>query len=386
MKVFDALVLGLGALGSAVLLQLARRGIRVLGVDRLAPPHTQGSSHGETRITRCAIGEGEHFTPLALRSHVLWREIESETGAKLLTTPGVLVLSSPARTSFTHVEDFFANTVAAARRYHIAHEILDAEAIRRRYGQFCVRDDEIGYFEPGGGFLRPESCLSAQLELARRHGAEIHVNERVLSFAPRRADVVVTTDRDTYVAGQLVVAAGPWLPELLDSSFAGHFRVYRQAQFWFADPAGLFGAGRFPVFIWELSGRSQSIYGFPDIDGAGVKIATEQFDSTTTAAAPEIGISASESAAMHATYIAPFLPQLSATCTRASTCLYTVTADFGFVVDQHPQSDRVILASCCSGHGFKHSPALGEAIAGLIVDGRSPTDLGSFKLARLSVH
>ena len=167
MKVFDALVLGLGALGSAALLQLARRGIRVLGVDRLAPPHTQGSSHGETRITRCAIGEGEHFTPLALRSHVLWREIESETGAKLLTTPGVLVLSSPARTSFTHVEDFFANTVAAARRYHIAHEILDAEAIRRRYGQFCVRDDEIGYFEPGGGFLRPESCLSAQLEQAR---------------------------------------------------------------------------------------------------------------------------------------------------------------------------------------------------------------------------
>ena len=133
MKAFDALVLGLGALGSAVLLQLARRGIRVLGVDRLAPPHTQGSSHGETRITRCAIGEGEHFTPLALRSHVLWREIESETGAKLLTTRGVLVLSSPARTSFTHVENFFANTVAAARKYHIAHEILDAEAIRRRY-------------------------------------------------------------------------------------------------------------------------------------------------------------------------------------------------------------------------------------------------------------
>jgi sarcosine oxidase len=386
MKVFDALVLGLGALGSAVLLQLARRGIRVLGVDRLAPPHTRGSSHGETRITRCAIGEGEHFTPLALRSHALWREIESETGAKLLTTRGVLVLSSPAKTSFTHVENFFANTVAAARKYHIAHEILDAEAIRRRYGQFCVRDDEIGYFEPGGGFLRPEACLSAQLELARRHGAEIHVNERVLSFAPRRADVVVTTDRDTYIAGQLVVAAGPWLPELLDASVARHFQIYRQVQFWFADSVGLFGAGRFPVFIWELSGRGQSIYGFPDIDGAGVKIATEQFDSTTTAAAPGIGVGTSESAAMHATYVAPFLPQLSATCTRASTCLYTVTADFGFVVDQHPESDRVILAACCSGHGFKHSPALGEAIAELIVNGRSPTDLGSFKLARLSVH
>jgi len=386
MKAFDALVLGLGALGSAVLLQLARRGIRVLGVVRLAPPHTQGSSHGETRITRCAIGEGEHFTPLALRSHVLWREIESETGAKLLTTRGVLVLSSPARTSFTHVENFFANTVAAARKYHIAHEILDAEAIRRRYGQFRIRDDEIGYFEPGGGFLRPEACLAAQLELARHHGAEIHVNERVLSFAPRRADVVVTTDKDTYVAGQLVVAAGPWLPELLDASLARHFRIYRQALFWFADLAGLFGAGRFPVFIWELSGRRQSIYGFPDIDGNGVKIATEQFDLATTAAAPGSEVGASEPAAMHAAYVAPFLPQLSATCTRASTCLYTVTADFGFVLDRHPESGRVIIASCCSGHGFKHSPALGEAVAEIIANGRSSIDLRPFEFARLSVY
>lgn len=386
MKAFDVVVLGLGAVGSAVLLQLARRGVRALGVDRLTPPHTRGSSHGETRITRCAIGEGEHFTPLALRSHVLWREIERETGTNLLTTRGVLVLSSPARTSFTHVENFFANTVAAARKYHIAHEILDADSIRQRYGQFKIHDDEIGYFEPGGGFLRPEACLSAQLELARRHGAEIHVDERVLNFVPRAADVVVTTDRDTYVAEQLVVAAGPWLPELLDTNLARLFRICRQVLFWFADPQGLFGVDRFPVFIWELSGRKQSIYGFPDIDGSGVKVATEQFDSTTTAASAESEIGAIESAAMHGAYVAPFLPELSATCTRTTTCLYTVTADFGFVVDRHPESDRVILASCCSGHGFKHSPALGEAIAQLIVNAGSPIDLRPFKLARLSVH
>jgi sarcosine oxidase len=386
MRIFDAVVLGLGAMGSAVLYQLSGRGVRVLGIDRFTPPHALGSSHGETRITRCAIGEGEQFAPLALRSHALWREIERESGRKLLTAQGMLIISSAAKTSFTHVEDFFANTVSAARRYGIAHEILDADAIRRRYAQFQIRDDEIGYYEPGAGFVRPEACIAVQLDLARRRGAEIHANERVLSFAPRAADVVVTTDKDSYVAGQLVVAAGPWLPELLDARLARHFQVHRQAQFWFADPTHSFRPECFPVFIWELSGRRQAIYGFPDVDGSGVKVATEQYDAATTASSATREVDAAEVAAMHETYVAPFLPELSATCTRASSCLYTVTRDFGFVVDRHPESGRVIVASCCSGHGFKHSPALGEAVAEMMANGHSRIDLSPFGLARLSVY
>jgi sarcosine oxidase len=385
MKTFDVAVLGLCGMGSAVLSRLAARGLRALGVDRYHPPHAWGSSHGDTRITRCAIGEGEHYTPLALRSHALWREIESDTGMQLLSPIGVLILSGAARTSFTHVENFFANTVAAARQYRIDHEILDADAIRRRYGQFRIRDDEVGYYEPGAGFLQPEACIAAQLELARRRGAEIHANERVTEFSQRQANVVITTDRDTYAADQLVVAAGSWLPELLDAKLARNFRVYRQVMYWFADPAGAFRPDRFPVFIWELSGRKQSIYGFPNLDGTGVKVATEQYDCPTTASGAGREVEAEESAAMHAAYVAPFLPGLSATCTRAAACLYTVTADFGFVIDRLRDSPRVIVASCCSGHGFKHTAALGEAVAEMIVDGRSRIDLSRFAFARLSV-
>ncbi|HEY2444229.1 MAG TPA: N-methyl-L-tryptophan oxidase [Rhizomicrobium sp.] len=386
MKVFDVAVLGLGALGSAALLQLTRRGVHVVGIDRFSPPHDRGSSHGGTRITRSAIGEGEHYTPLALRSHALWREIEQQTGETLLTSQGLLVISGAARTSFTHVENFYANTLAAAHRYGIAHEILDADEIRRRYNQFRIRDDEIGYYEPGAGYLRPEACIAAQLALARRNGAEIRTHERVLRFALRAADVLVTTDKESYVVKTLLLAAGPWLPELLDDKLAQDFRVFRQAMFWFADPAGAFRADRFPVFIWELAGRSQSIYGFPDIDGTGVKVATEQYVATTAASSVDREIGATESVAMHETYVAPFLPELSATCTRAATCLYTVTADFGFVVDRHPDSENVIVASCCSGHGFKHSAALGEALAEVMVNGRSTIDLRPFALKRLSVH
>src|SRR5438552_3323285 len=216
MNTFDVAVLGLGAIGSPTVYQLAKRKARVLGIDRYAPPHTLGSTHGDTRITREAIGEGEHLTPIARRSHQLWRDIEQEAGASLLATPGVLIISSPARTSVTHVEHFLANTIAAARKYGISHEILDAGTVRSRYPQFRLRNDETGYFEPGAGFVRPEACVAAQLALARRHGADIHLNERVTDFVPHPDHVLITTERETWRANSLIIAAGAWLPEFLE--------------------------------------------------------------------------------------------------------------------------------------------------------------------------
>src|SRR5262245_32171576 len=166
MQRYDTIVLGLGAMGSAALFHLAKRGQNVLGIDRFSPPHTLGSSHGDTRVTRLAIGEGAHYTPLVMRSHQLWRDIEKETGRDLMTTTGGLIISSQSTTSRMHVQDFFGTTVAAAETYGIEHEILDAQAIRRRFPPFNVRDDEIGYFEHEAGFLRPEACIAAQLSLA----------------------------------------------------------------------------------------------------------------------------------------------------------------------------------------------------------------------------
>ena len=384
-KSFDVIVLGLGALGSATLFQLSRRGARVLGIDRFAPPHMYGSTHGGTRITRQASGEGPHLTPLALRSHALWREIEGETGAALFVAGGVLIISGHAKTSFTHVANFFDTTVAAARSHGIAHEIWDAETLRRRFPQFRVRDDEIGYYEPDGGFLRPEACVAAQLELARRSGADVRLNECMTSFSVRGGCVLISTNKGRYAADRLVIAAGPWLPGLLDRDLARLFRIFPQKQFWFTPHDNLFHADRFPTFIWELSGPKQAIYGFPDVDGAGVKIATEQYEVMATPMGLVRDIDASECASMYESYVAPFLPELGAGCTRASTCFYTVTPDFGFVLDRHPASERIIIASCCSGHGFKHSVALGEATAELIVDGQSRIDLSSFALTRFAV-
>jgi sarcosine oxidase len=382
MQTFDVAVVGLGAVGGATAYQLARQNARVLGIDRHAPPHALASSHGGTRITREAIGEGEHLTPLARRSHQLWREIEVQTGASLLSTSGVLIISSPNKTSFTHVENFFENTIATARKHGIAHEVLDADAIRERYPQFRVHDEELGYFEPGAGFVRPEACIAAQLNLARRYGADIHISEHVKAFATTADEVLLTTEANEYRAKKVVLAPGAWLPDFLGTGVSGLFRVYRQMMFWFAGRDDFFKPNRFPVFIWELSGPTQAIYGFPDVDGRGVKVATEQYDIATMPGASDRHVLPEEAAAMHRNLIAPFLPRLSADCVSAAACLYTVTPDFGFVIDHHPQSERIILASCCSGHGFKHSAAIGEVLAAWALTGQSPIDLTPFRLKR----
>lgn len=373
-------------MGSAALYQLAKRGARVLGIDRYAPPHDFGSTHGDTRITRLAVGEGAHYTPLVRRSHEIWREIERETGASLLTQNGGLIISSRNKTALTHVDAFFANTVAAAQEHGIAHERLDAAEIRRRFPAFAVKDDEFGYYEREAGFVRPEACVRVQLDLARKHGAEIHANEEATGFDWAPDGVSVTTDKARYAADRLIVAAGAWLPQLLGAEYSRLFKVYRQVQFWFEIEGDVapFRADRFPIFIWELQKTRQGIYGFPAIDGArAIKIATEQYAATV---APDevTEVTSDAIAAMHREFVAPWLAGVSSRCVRAAACLYTVTPDFGFVIDVHPASDRVILASPCSGHGFKHSAALGEALSELVLDGRRRFDLSAFRLARFN--
>jgi sarcosine oxidase len=343
-----------------------------------------GSSHGETRITRLAIGEGAQYTPLALRSHEIWRELERESGEALLEITGGLWISSAQRKAETHVANFFDNTVAAARRFGIAHELLDAAAIRHRFPQFNVAGNEHGYYEPGAGYLRPEACVRAHLAAAARRGAEIRTGETLQAFAQEGDRVRVTTDRAEYLARELVVCAGPWLPGLLDADLARFFSITRQVLYWYDldAPADRYAPPAFPVWIWELQDRAHVIYGFPSLDGATLKLATEQYAVTTTPETVVRDVTEEEKSRMYRELVAPYLPELGPRCAKALPCLYTATPDFHFTIDRHPRMSRVLLASPCSGHGFKHSAAVGEALAQLVLDGASAIDLAPFSLAR----
>ena len=206
---FDAIVIGLGAMGSAAAYHLAKAGVRVLGIDRHDPPHEFGSSHGDTRITRLAVGEGEEYVALVRRSHELWREIEAQTGRHLLEQCGGLIMGVDPGHSQHGAPDFVRRTIDIAKRNAIPHETLTTGDIRSRFPQFNVADGTFGYFEPTAGYLRPEECVRAQHELAKEHGATLHSNERVLSWRSHGNAVTVTTTDAVYYRRQPGHLRGP---------------------------------------------------------------------------------------------------------------------------------------------------------------------------------
>ncbi len=384
MSHFDVIVIGLGAAGAATTYQLARRGSRVLGIDRFDPPHAMGSTHGDSRITRLAIGEGSQYSPLAIRSHEIWRDIERETGATLLTQCGALYIGPLRDDAAVHGRaGFLRRTLESAERYGIPIESLDASDVRARFPAFNVQPNERALFEPTGGFVRPEECVRQQLGLAVRHGAIVHIHEQFVHHAIERdGRVSVHTDKGAYTADRLVLSMGAWIAQAVPASIASHFTVLRQVLCWFEIDGDTrhFDPERCPVHIWALEG-DRDIYGFPAIDGGdgGVKIATEQYLASTTADTIDRHVSDAETAALHAEYIANAFPDVSSRVVRTATCLYTVTPGFDFIIDTMPGEEQVLVVSPCSGHGFKHSAAIGESVAAWAQDDPAELSLAAFE-------
>ena len=374
----DVIVIGLGAMGAASLYQLAKRGVSALGIDRYAPPHAHGSSHGETRVTRQAIGEGEAYVPLALRSHAIWRALEAETGEQLLLTCGFAAIDSSGGRSLMHGKTgFAARTLAAATRFGIAHEMLTPGELRYRFPAFTPHGEESIYFEPGGGLVYPERCIAAQLARAKALGAGVHTNEVVTGIAPGPAGVRVTTDRGVYAAAHVAVAAGGWTPGLIGTPLGG-MELLRQVLHWFRpDRPEQYRAGAFPTFIWTHGPAPEdSFYGFPIAPGMtqGVKLATEQYSQTMTdPGAIARDVMPDEVRLMHAHHADGRLAGLSRAALRSTACFYTNAPDGDFVVDRSPESDRVLVVSACSGHGFKHSAGVGEEVARLLAGETTPS-------------
>lgn len=379
----DVIVVGLGAMGSATCWQLAARGVDVIGVDRHRPPHPYGSSHGETRITRLAIGEGPEYVPLVRRSHELWPMIESETNTHLVTQTGGLVIGPPAGA-------FLEQTRAVARHYGIEHTRLSHGDLVERFPMFTLNDELEAYFEPQSGYVRPERAIEAELDLARRHGAQLHFDERVDRWETTGEGLTVHTDRSTYYAQQLVLCVGPWLHELFPEA-RGPFAVYRQIVYWFPILSDYDQLRDMPIFIFDLGGERRGFthldgfYGFPAIDGrdGGVKVGTEQFLETTEPDDRQHPATQTEIDEMFERCVHPYIPQLGREPIRTVSCLYTSTRGNRFVIDRHPDNEALLIVSACSGHGFKHSPAIGEAIAQLLTNGDSEISLGAFALDAL---
>ena len=370
----DVAIAGLGAMGSAAARALTRRGVRVVGFDRFAPPHGLGSSHGRSRIIREAYFEHPAYVPLVQHAWRLWEELERESGGRLLIRTGGLMVGPPDGA-------LVRGALASAEAHGLPHERLDALAISRRVPAMHPGGGLVGVWEPNAGVLLPEAGIAATLASARAHGASLHLDEPVVSWQADERGVEVRTARGTYHAGRLVLAAGAWLPALLPD-LAPSLIVERMALFWFeprVDPAA-FDPGRFPVFILEHA-RGRYIYGFPRLDGL-VKLARHHEGEPTDPDRVRRDVSPAEEASLRETF-RPFLPAADGPLRERAVCLYTNTPDEHFVIGTHPRHPWVTMVSACSGHGFKFAPAIGEIVADLVTTGATAWNVELFSPARL---
>jgi sarcosine oxidase len=376
----DVIVVGLGAMGSAVALRLARRGLGVVGVDRFTPPHDRGSTHGETRITRLAIGEGSDFVPLVLRSHELWRQIERESGTRLLQQIGGLVLGEPDH-------PFLGQTRAAALEYGIGHENLSPTELSRRFPMFGVGRRTEAYLEPAAGYVRPEAAVSAQLSLAGAAGAQLHLGEAVVSWSAGPAGVAVGTDRRTLQAAELVLCPGPWITDLVPE-VRSEVAIQPQCMHWLPIRRGYEALRSMPVFVWGVDpdpdefAHGTGFYGFPALNGpgGGVKLATEVYGTTAEPDGPWREELDDRAGQFYRRHVAKRFPWVGAEPLRTVPCLYTSARGSRFIIDRHPEHPNVTIVSACSGHAFKHSAAIGEAVAETVATGRTAAVLEPFAL------
>ena len=370
---FDVVICGLGAMGSAAAWQLARRGRRVLGLERFVPGHDRGSSHGRTRIIRLGYFEHPSYVPLVRRAYGLWRNLEGRCRRRLLHVTGIAEIGPGTG-------ELVPGTRASMELHGVRHEVLSAAEAMRRFPVFALPPDYLAVLQPDGGFVEVEPAIMASLALAAAAGAQIRSNEAVRAIEPRGGFVRIVTERSVVEAEQAVVAAGPWTRSLLPH-LPAPLRVTRQVAAWFdcAD-AHLFAAARFPVFM--LQSRHGLHYGIPPHAGAGLKIAKHHHrDESVDPDEHDRTVGAEDEAVIRAA-VAEHIPRANGRLAAAGTCLYTMAPDGDFVIDRLPGSPQVIVVSACSGHGFKFAPVIGEIVAELVTGGSTRHDISRFRLDR----
>ncbi len=346
-------------MGAATAWRLTRRGVNVVCFDRHAPPHAYGSSHGESRIIRTAYFEGPWYVPLLQEVFPLWRELETVSGAGLLTLTGALMIGAES-------SDAVQGALKSASENHLEVEFLGTEELRRRYPGHVVPDGDVAVLDRQAGILRPEACVAAMLSQVR----EV-VTETTISSA---AELLERFDA-------VVVAAGPWTPELVDWI---PLQIERQVHAWFAieGHADWFAPDRFPVFIRQSAEFGDS-YGFPSLDGLSLKVGRHHYGEYTDPHSIRRQVDESDLGPLRK-MTATHMRGVADRVTKTLTCMYTNTPDHDFVIDFDRHDRRIVVISACSGHGFKFAPVIGDIAADLVCDGKTKRDISRFAAARFA--
>jgi sarcosine oxidase len=372
---YDVAVIGLGAMGSAALFHLARRGVRAVGIERFAPGHDRGSSHGESRAIRLGYSEHPSYVPLVRSAFANWRELERLSGETLLTTTGILEAGRPG-------SRMVAGSLEACRLHGLDHELLDASEVRRRIPAITLPAGYTAIWQPEGGFLRPELANSAHLRLAEKAGATVLTETRVRAIHPVGEGVRVELNGGTIEAGSVAVAAGAWIGDLVPE-LKPHLFLQREVLCWY-EPLRpeLFALGTLPVFAIES--EDDIVYGFPDFLGTGLKCASHYGSGIVGHADAARQDAGPADEARTRRFLEGFVPSGAGRLLGMKTCLYTMTPDEDFVIDLSPTDPRIVVASPCSGHGYKFASVIGDILADLAIQRITRHDIGRFRIGRFA--
>ena len=372
-KIYDVIVVGLGGVGSAAAFALAERGHRVLGLDQFSPPHSRGSSHGETRIIRKSYFEHPDYVPLLCRAYDLWRELESRSEKRLYHPTGLLEIGP-------HDGIVIPGVLKSAAQFDLPIERLTMREAKKHYPGLHGDDSWSVVLEKDAGYLNVEACVQAHLDSAAKFGATLAVNQKVIGWQPNGVGVRVQTQEDEFFADKLILAAGPWASELL-SQLKIPLQVLHKHLYWFEVENNSYReTDGFPCFFYETP--TGFFYGFPQRDALGLKIARHSSGKPAKSAIDGNHERNTEDETAVGSFLAKNLPDVSHRMTRWSGCYYTMTPDEHFIVDTLPNHPQVTIVAGLSGHGFKFTSVLGELAAELSTERPISVDLAFLRLSR----
>jgi sarcosine oxidase len=370
-------VIGLGAMGSAISYQLASHGFKVLGLDQFSLNHTNGSSHGKTRIIRTAYFEHPFYVPLIQRAFKLWFQLQSQSDEHVIEMTGGLMFGLPEST-------LVSGAIASAKHHNLPFAELGAQQVRERFPMFEPDEDQVAVYEKDAGILFPEVCIETYSNLAQKLGTRLHYDEAVIRWEAKNGGIAIRTTKGSYMANFGIFASGPWLTELLPD-LKLPLQCERQTVFWY-EPKGdsaMFRPSRMPIFMWQTKSSSY-FYGIPDF-GDGIKAARHHEGEFTSPRKVSREVTEQDEAPVRQ-FLAKHVPLALGTLKSSTTCIYTNTPDRNFILDFHPNHPNIIIASPCSGHGFKFSSVIGEIVREMVETGEAGIDTTLFSIKRFGTH
>ncbi len=371
---YEVVVAGIGGMGSAALAHCASRRDKVLGVEQYAPLHQLGASSGKTRIIRRAYFEDLAYVPLLDRAYQLWHDLETATGSKVLFTNGLLTAGYQESATID-------KAWRAVERHGLSAEFWTSQDIRRRYPALRPRQDEVGIFEQDGGYVIPEAATAAHMSLAVARGAEMQFGIALKQWQPQKDSIAVVLSNGRVLhCARLILTLGPWFKETLESLGVA-IRVQRNVQLWFTPATGTLGPGDFPTFLLHRRDLPTYCYGFPDV-GDGVKAAFHAYGPMTEPDRIDRTIDYTRDVEPVSRALEDWAPGSAGTLRDAKACMYTLTPDEDFIIDHHPEDDRIVLCGGFSGHGFKFASVVGEIAAQLALDGATEHAIDFLSLRR----